>query len=200
MATTSRPLPPTNAAPPSPTRHPRSPATRPPTSITHARVSSYDAMLPRSDDWSFRDFIRSYGYRDSSNAPISNRQRCIWSLTGSVSSTRYRFVFFFFFNDTAPPEISPLPLPDALPIYPRLRGQRRDRLRSTGRAADRVRADGLVAREPPRLLREEQGVHRRGRVAARRCADRRSDPGDRKSTRLNSSHDQISYAVFCLKK
>src|SRR2546421_10110843 len=29
---------------------------------------------------------------------------------------------------------------------------------------------------------------------------RRSDRGDRKSTRLNSSHDQISYAVFCLKK
>src|SRR2546421_4066141 len=27
-----------------------------------------------------------------------------------------------------------------------------------------------------------------------------SFPGDRKSTRLNSSHDQISYAVFCLKK
>src|SRR2546428_10277504 len=26
------------------------------------------------------------------------------------------------------------------------------------------------------------------------------DPADRKSTRLNSSHDQISYAVFCLKK
>src|SRR5688572_31222579 len=26
------------------------------------------------------------------------------------------------------------------------------------------------------------------------------DPGDRKSTRLNSSHSQISYAVFCLKK
>src|SRR2546421_9625917 len=28
----------------------------------------------------------------------------------------------------------------------------------------------------------------------------RRDGGDRKSTRLNSSHDQISYAVFCLKK
>src|SRR2546430_7380332 len=27
-----------------------------------------------------------------------------------------------------------------------------------------------------------------------------SDTGDRKSTRLNSSHSQISYAVFCLKK
>src|SRR2546421_8017337 len=28
----------------------------------------------------------------------------------------------------------------------------------------------------------------------------REQPLDRKSTRLNSSHDQISYAVFCLKK
>src|SRR5216683_4325998 len=28
----------------------------------------------------------------------------------------------------------------------------------------------------------------------------RAAPQDRKSTRLNSSHDQISYAVFCLKK
>src|SRR2546430_7446837 len=27
-----------------------------------------------------------------------------------------------------------------------------------------------------------------------------SERGDRKSTRLNSSHSQISYAVFCLKK
>src|SRR5688572_33198007 len=45
---------------------------------------------------------------------------------------------------------------------------------------------------------------KRGRSAAdrlrapRRCA--RSFPLDRKSTRLNSSHSQISYAVFCLKK
>src|SRR2546430_4134512 len=30
--------------------------------------------------------------------------------------------------------------------------------------------------------------------------DRQHRPGDRKSTRLNSSHSQISYAVFCLKK
>src|SRR3989475_8619884 len=37
-----------------------------------------------------------------------------------------------------------------------------------------------------------------GRVPARAWDDRRS--GDRKSTRLNSSHSQISYAVFCLKK
>src|SRR5690606_41012625 len=33
-----------------------------------------------------------------------------------------------------------------------------------------------------------------------RCGDRRSGRKDRKSTRLNSSHVKISYAVFCLKK
>src|SRR2546430_4232718 len=32
------------------------------------------------------------------------------------------------------------------------------------------------------------------------CCDRRGSGKDRKSTRLNSSHSQISYAVFCLKK
>src|SRR2546421_7822032 len=32
------------------------------------------------------------------------------------------------------------------------------------------------------------------------CARMVKGAGDRKSTRLNSSHDQISYAVFCLKK
>src|SRR5690625_5396375 len=49
----------------------------------------------------------------------------------------------------------------------------------------------------------------RGRPGCRRCRDRAADPGrraragacqDRKSTRLNSSHVAISYAVFCLKK
>src|SRR3989449_6755672 len=42
---------------------------------------------------------------------------------------------------------------------------------------------------------KEAGV----RVDGRR-ADVDPDPGDRKSTRLNSSHGYISYAVFCLKK
>src|SRR5215472_18857586 len=36
--------------------------------------------------------------------------------------------------------------------------------------------------------------------SSRRCPRRRRGPGDRKSTRLNSSHLGISYAVFCLKK
>src|SRR2546422_7837423 len=40
---------------------------------------------------------------------------------------------------------------------------------------------------------------RLGRLLAGRL-DRRPPPLDRKSTRLNSSHGYISYAVFCLKK
>src|SRR2546427_7515315 len=46
---------------------------------------------------------------------------------------------------------------------------------------------------PPRVLGPRG---RRPRTRGRR----RADPEDRKSTRLNSSHSQISYAVFCLKK
>src|SRR2546430_4218258 len=41
---------------------------------------------------------------------------------------------------------------------------------------------------------------RRGVGDATADRSRRRAPGDRKSTRLNSSHSQISYAVFCLKK
>src|SRR2546430_3364902 len=49
------------------------------------------------------------------------------------------------------------------------------------------------------------GTRRRGPDLPRRCAQQpHSRPvpldEDRKSTRLNSSHSQISYAVFCLKK
>src|SRR2546430_3506500 len=44
-----------------------------------------------------------------------------------------------------------------------------------------------------------QGPGQRARGAAQAESGRRP-PGDRKSTRLNSSHSQISYAVFCLKK
>src|SRR2546421_9657180 len=51
---------------------------------------------------------------------------------------------------------------------------------------------------PPRPLRLELGL--RPRVEHRRASPGPVPPGDRKSTRLNSSHDQISYAVFCLKK
>src|SRR6266496_6093605 len=78
----------------------------------------------------------------------------------------------FFFKETATTEIYTLSLHDALPIYaPRCRRRRNGRRPAARSATDR-RADG----------------------------DRRVDDRDRKSTRLNSSHVEISYAVFCLKK
>src|SRR2546421_9221491 len=54
------------------------------------------------------------------------------------------------------------------------------------------------------FLRRRGGGGNPGRIAGRARRNRRSrgvrSERDRKSTRLNSSHDQISYAVFCLKK
>src|SRR3990167_7415967 len=52
------------------------------------------------------------------------------------------------------------------------------------------------------LLRGEAAQRRRGVFTAtpRTVPPGRTCPRDRKSTRLNSSHSQISYAVFCLKK
>src|SRR5690348_17416195 len=49
------------------------------------------------------------------------------------------------------------------------------------------------------LLARAQGA-RAGALAGRAGGVLRYDRGDRKSTRLNSSHPSISYAVFCLKK
>src|SRR3712207_8939168 len=101
-------------------------------------------------------------------------------------------LFFFFFNDTATTEIYTLSLHDALPIWrvhaavPPVRGAGEVlRLRL---AAQRVRR----ARLRVRLLGgQPEGAGALG-GAVRRL--------DRKSTRLNSSHANISYAVFCLKK
>src|SRR2546427_12795589 len=89
------------------------------------------------------------------------------------------YLFFFFFNDTATTEIYTLSLHDALPISGFAR-----RHREGGRGIERQR------------LRKPGGeaVRERGR------APQLPAPTDRKSTRLNSSHSQISYAVFCLKK
>src|SRR5438270_5242418 len=54
----------------------------------------------------------------------------------------------------------------------------------------------LVDDEPDRdLLLAQEGGRLRDQAGRRRLR-----VGDRKSTRLNSSHSQISYAVFCLKK
>src|SRR3712207_7477082 len=96
------------------------------------------------------------------------------------------FLFcFFFFNDTATTEIYTLSLHDAfrspLPARSRLAA-----------AAPRPSRRPLLARPGRRRLDDPQRDDRAGRGSARRR--------DRKSTRLNSSHANISYAVFCLKK
>src|SRR5438309_5326450 len=77
---------------------------------------------------------------------------------------------FFFFNDPATTDIYTLSLHDALPIS----------LAAALLHGPALAALGLVGAEVTPLL-----------VASGR---------DRKSTRLNSSHSSISYAVFCLKK
>src|SRR5947199_3537307 len=88
---------------------------------------------------------------------------------------------FFFLNDTAPTEIYTLSLHDALPISSARRGDpaRDRRMEASGEATS-----GLL----------------RGSVIALADAPGGSHALDRKSTRLNSSHLGISYAVFCLKK
>src|SRR2546427_8839652 len=91
------------------------------------------------------------------------------------------FLFFFFFNDTATTEIYTLSLHDALPIL-RLPGQL-----SGGRPVGPGARAGPEPQSGSALGKEGRVQRGRGFL-------------DRKSTRLNSSHSQISYAVFCLKK
>src|SRR5690349_23835532 len=65
------------------------------------------------------------------------------------------------------------------------------------------RSDRRAAREGLARYLRRSGGRRRARHLEDRCAradDRPRRRGDRKSTRLNSSHVEISYAVFCLKK
>src|SRR3712207_8770615 len=96
---------------------------------------------------------------------------------------------FFFFNDTATTETSALSLPDSLPISPRLVGRFHHQLVE-------VREHVVELR---RLLAAEGGHVGQDRLLAQVEADEVGHV-DRKSTRLNSSHANISYAVFCLKK
>src|SRR3712207_8109724 len=87
--------------------------------------------------------------------------------------------FFFFFNDTATTEIYTLSLHDALPIYGPGKGFRRVWRCGAGFA--------------PAVAAFMEIRFRRLRAA---CV-----PGEiGRATRLNSSHANISYAVFCLKK
>src|SRR2546422_3549256 len=93
------------------------------------------------------------------------------SLRSYLLTTSLPFFLFFFFNDTATTEIYTLSLHDALPISIKVPD---------------------VRRVFPFL---RPFAHRRRGILGHSFLEQ-----DRKSTRLNSSHGYISYAVFCLKK
>src|SRR5439155_24915545 len=84
-----------------------------------------------------------------------------------------RFLYIFFFIATPPTWIYTLSLHDALPIFCVLQSQT-------------DLQHGFLGRD--------------GRRQSGRSPQRAPRRRDRKSTRLNSSHVAISYAVFCLKK
>src|SRR3712207_9351722 len=98
----------------------------------------------------------------------------------------------FFFNDTATTEIYTLSLHDALPICPLRRRPAAVLPLPRERPTRRARARDHVGRRRLRLRRLHGGRWRDGSTRLRLLC------GDRKSTRLNSSHANISYAVFCL--
>src|SRR3712207_8202790 len=87
------------------------------------------------------------------------------------------YMVCFFFNDTATTEIYTLSLHDALPI-----------------------CVGIAQRALELGLRYSQERKTFGKPISQHQAIQFKLAEDRKSTRLNSSHANISYAVFCLKK
>src|SRR5256885_12956435 len=91
---------------------------------------------------------------------------------------------FFFFNDTATTEIYTLSLHDALPI------SKWPRYALIFDTETRITADQSLTFGVFRLCELKDGKYRVMKEGLL----------DRKSTRLNSSHLVISYAVFCLKK
>src|SRR3989449_8665410 len=105
---------------------------------------------------------------------LSSRSSC------SIISLSLLLLFFFFFNDTATTEIYTLSLHDALPI---------SSCRSARRTSGRRRNNS-----------EGNPTGTSGGVGGMNELSDSSATRDRKSTRLNSSHGYISYAVFCLKK
>src|SRR3712207_7728761 len=93
-------------------------------------------------------------------------------------------LYIFFFNDTATTEIYTLSLHDALPIS----DYSVDHEEQLIETMLRRRPEGMIVTGGQHTMR------------TRTLLLQANIPVDRKSTRLNSSHANISYAVFCLKK
>src|SRR2546430_7419796 len=117
-----------------------------------------------------------------------------------VTKLARTLIFFFFLNDPPPPEIYPLPLPDPLPF------PAHTQIRRPAPPLDCITAGSA----PPPAGRRAGCLRAHARAAPSRggrpgvslAARPRAFPTtsrDRKSTRLNSSHSQNSYAGFSLK-
>src|SRR5258708_11997428 len=103
------------------------------------------------------------------------------------------YLSFFFFNDTATTEIYTLSLHDALPICT---GYTTSVFSPIGDAAAGHYASGALYR----LYLQDSSTCYEFETRLGQTQFANYPAGDRKSTRLNSSHQIISYAVFCLKK
>src|SRR5690606_40726026 len=104
--------------------------------------------------------------------------------------------FSFLFYDAATAEYSTLSLHDALPIYV-VKGATTDSIKI--RLSDGREITPLRVLADPETDVAVMPVEARSLVPAR-LGNSDELEIDRKSTRLNSSHVKISYAVFCLKK
>src|SRR3712207_9111700 len=98
-----------------------------------------------------------------------------------------RGIEFFFCNDTATTEIYTLSLHDALPIW------------SISSESARV-TPGRQSSTTARTSFDKNSILSSALAVLSKERGRFVSEKDRKSTRLNSSHANISYAVFCLKK
>src|SRR5690606_40790648 len=101
---------------------------------------------------------------------------------------------------TAPPTTCTLSLHDALPIWQEVAIDVTGEV-SFFREVSRRRTGGRHERQQRPVTQQDRRHQRRLKLHARVHDDDRGDPvthrKDRKSTRLNSSHVKISYAVFC---
>src|SRR5699024_12802495 len=101
---------------------------------------------------------------------------------------------FFYLTAPATTELYTLSLHDALPIFKSLGFKYSTRGAVTVSVSDIIvpPEKGQILKEADDQVAEINGLYRMGMLS--------EDERDRKSTRLNSSHVSISYAVFCLKK
>src|SRR5205085_11379568 len=104
------------------------------------------------------------------------------------------------FTQTTPTRLYTLSLHDALPIYGREEALRQYVLEHArpGDLDDAIRVIDKFGYEEKFMINVGDEKGELLDAALRRAAPRLIlELGDRKSTRLNSSHSQISYAVFC---